>query len=1145
MKLTKKLSSRRGTTLVEILLVVALMAIMLGVAMPNLLSESQAIKLATMDGYARSVAVAVQSKLYGIKNAGTSVDSSYANLNSAAFEKTIVGEDGKDKTVKCVSNFGENAEAGKRYLSGAMTDIDLLKNGKILVVYDPETADVLEVYYSEKDFDVDRLFPSPRESFLSDNFIGLYRGEGAPLPERNIGLPSFTATWGDDEEKYLQLQMTSRPEPELMSKHLGLEVYALLPTNDPKDPSDPLLIYTEGIIESDYKTNNISENDYSRASSTIASETYNPLTLNEIASNDNTMRFAIDSMVIQRAAYGDIKVTKRLYRQNYPNNVSMAEPVLYPRESLENWLDPEFNPYISFGIDAGYKVSDTLQQMLGNSNTKVTDYVKVDGDLKLKVRLYVLKEDSDGNLITEPVGENGCYRYVQDDKYEPFEITSPNSSPYFYSFSDISNEIALASVRDLQNLKYVFTTENKVTQARLYHDINIQDFYDKLVSVRYALLGKDDGVNPAVDFKNPSWPGYANVDNLAVDQIEEADGETLGGSAGFTITGEKDGGCYAIINVQTVSDTWGMGGFIKYAKNIHFENLDIVNPRSYKMNFNTGFIKTDEEGNITGIDRIDWDSGVSGVLCGIAENCTFTNVHCYNDNTQIFKAEGNDAVEYTDKSEWSNAPMSVRIVADSVVGGLVGLAIGQYDTTTFENCGVSVRITTHYNRRTTQCLYAGGLVGIAMGNVSIENSYAACQLSGYYSGGLVGATAKGLFNCGIYNYDGSKIEARYENVKGTLKIENSFSAGRIQRQTRVGGGLIAQVADSTLVDVNNCYSATTWEILPPIAYGTFKGDNKNYYLVEKEIAVPITLNTEAHFNCTGDVFSLKGGDKSGKAITSTDLNKEFNGTTWSNSTRTLEWRHVGTSDPTYCLATDDETGTGTKSTVYPFPMPNGNTQFWGDWNKEPATDITGGFEAKFEGFYCAYYQFNGNNGRTADTALIVPNKFEFTNDNHPTLNGKIINNNIESAEDIWWGGYYDYWGGSVNYTTGVAGMTDVTVSGTNVTFTGAAYYNKSYDPTKGYVDVDVIGTVEGKSSYYLNWDYYGWYFTENTGISKEYLVQSAENENMLSATLNGKTITVTEDEFKEVIGYNSFTFNTNSANLVYQDGCFQVKVVGV
>ncbi len=1147
MNIIKKLKSKRGITLAEVLVVVAIMAIMLSIAVPDLLAESEKIKMSAMDGYARSVAVAVQSKLYGMKNAGTAEGSEYSLLGNVA-EKANIGTDG-EKTVKYVTNFGDKGAIGKAYLlSGALTDTELLQNGKIVVVYDPVTADVLEVFYGEKEFSVKDLFPTVNEAFLKDNHIGLYRGDGAPEPERNIGLPQFTVAWGDDDEKYLELTMQGSPAPELLSKHLGLEVYALLPTADPAK-YDPLLIYTEGLVATQYTAVSVVESSGSTASQKIKAEESAPLTLQKIQQNDRKLRFVIDSMVIPSADYDNCTVKQMLYRNTSPQYVTVADNILCPRESLDNWLNKRFNPYISFGIDAGlYDVSPELVSKLDDDTKKVTDYVAPNQKMELQVKLYVLKENDNGNYETEPIKDGLASRYVEDTDYDSVTVTSQPVNPYFYSSSSRDERvIALASVRDLRNLKYIFETENKIERAQLYHDIDTQQFYNKLTLVRYALIGKDSGV------KN-KWPSYANADTLQVAQITYADGQG-NGRAGFTISGKNaSGGCYAIKNVQNGGADWNRGGFIEYAKNITVEDLDIVNPKIWKISYKANFINTNDKGKITGIN-VQWDNSVSGGLFGVAENCTFTNVHCYNDSTQNFKQEPFEAESY-DPETWVSSPMSTRYIGGSVAGGLVGIAVGtDSEGTKFTNCSASTQINSYYYGAMAQCIYAGGLVGIAMGNVTIEKSYAACQLSGYYSGGLVGAVAEGPFTYKAHYRDGywldgqwiqGQWEAEYDGgVNGTLTIKNSFSAGHIQRQTMVGGGLIAQTNGATVVgegvgpiaqtngatiEAKNCYSASVWEILPPIAYGTFEGDTSNYYLVQDEINVPITLNTEARFTRTaGDVFSLSAGG--GKAVTEAELKGKFT-SGWATASRTLQWWNKGSSGaPTFLLPTDAEPGSvGDRSEDYPFPMPSDNTEFWGDWNQSPATtDISNDFVASFSGFFCVFfYRADDGYQRFIDATAVYELGFGFSG-SLAKLNGKEIKNSVTEPQNIWWASNENADGRPVTaFGTGVAGMTEVTVDGAKITFTGAPYYNSKYNPTKGYVGIDVIGEEEGKGRY-LNWDYYGWYVSN--GLFKlGYLTQSGSGEALSNADAD---FTVEENKFKAAIGYGSFMFNKDDATLAY------------
>ena len=333
MKFLKKLRNRRGMSLIEVLLVVALMMILLGIAMPDLISESRAIKLAGMNGNARAVAVAVQSKLYGMKNKGTTVGSEFYTLNANAGTTQVQTSEGMD--ARYFANFGKTKATGKQILSGAITDSELL-NGKIVVAYDPTTADIFEVFYGESDFlDKEKpvsgmnfvlpnsqLFPAVVEGYLSQNMIGSYFGDPKPEFSRKDGLPPFTAVWRYDDELYLELQMVqgfyNESNKELWDKPLGIEVYAEIPNGPGSRNKKEVLIYAEGMFAEESKVWSYQQNPLDAHSPwvdlKIAADYDNALTLSKIARHTVTetvteegketttektgvLRFAFDSLV--------------------------------------------------------------------------------------------------------------------------------------------------------------------------------------------------------------------------------------------------------------------------------------------------------------------------------------------------------------------------------------------------------------------------------------------------------------------------------------------------------------------------------------------------------------------------------------------------------------------------------------------------------------------------------------------------------------------------------------------------------------------------------------------------------------------------------------------------------------------------------
>ena len=1147
MKPTQKLRSTRGTTIAEVLLVVALVVILLGVAVPDIIGYSKMIKLTAMNDNARAVAVAVQSKLYSMQNSGTSIGSAYANLkeNSTAI-KLKLDDGGEVKDVNYVCSWNDSL-VKQMLFSGAITDIELLKNGYIVVVYDPVTGDILRVYYSEKEIDANKLFPTADgdylttadEDYLKNNFIGEYIGEAAPEPQYKATLPRFSAEWVFDDEMYLQLTMIDIPADSLLNKPLGLEVFANIP-----DVND-VLIYAEGFFASDYQT------DWA---GTIEADSGTPLTLGKIRDNNNHLRFALDSLVTAKAGYG--AAYPYLQHQLYPKLVSMAEDLLYPRNAVATWFDGRSNPYLTV-YNRDYSHSSEVVGKLKDA-APVTSFVPVDKSMSLTIKLHVLSDK-----LKYANYNNSKFYEFDDVAYKPEIIDSENMSPYFYALNGNADSVSISSMRDFNNLNYVFNdSDSSITTAKLAHDISGQEFYEKLVSVRYAAIGKIktvSGNDAAKTFSIDVW-NSANADNIGVNAMNIANrtGKT------FTIDGKKpkggnsEGGNYAISNVEGGGRATYNGGFFGYAENVVFSNIDIVNPRGWRNHYNKEFLSR-QNGKLNNI-ALEWQSVVSGSLVGLAVNCQFDNVHAYIDPSKLLQVEqidggiDGDPREKDPKTKNGNRipqNMNERRIAGTVVGGLVGMAIGDGNgQTTFNNCAASTLLTTEYLFAPSQCVYAGGLVGIAYGGVSIVDCYAACALNGYYSGGLVGATASGTWS---YH---NGIE-KSGTAEGALTMTNSFAAGHIDRLVRVGGGLIACVDDGTKLNVGGCYSAVQWDALPPVAYGTFPGDDstlnkgedstkKNYYIAQTDLFFPVTLNVEAHFKVnSGDV--IFANNPSGIPCTANQLRTYLNATDGYYSAYTARWRYTESDANSF---SDDE-----KKEKYPFPMPNGNNNFWGDWINTGCYNTTGEIATTtpsvvFDRYICPNYVFYLSWGafrrhvdvgelKTKDYTGLYVDK-DPTNSLAALLNGRTIGPDTK----------YGYWAvesmtddGALIYGQGISGATTVVLDADKRNFVlyGPKFYDPGYDPIAGY-DFTPEGTGINLGVSQLNWDYYGFYFTPEFGsgeaFTAKYYVQFDNTDTLtgLNARLeNGdgykQFVYVNEETFKQAVGYVDLTLPTGSGQL--------------
>ena len=758
----------------------------------------------------------------------------------------------------------------------------------------------------------------------------------------------------------------------------------------------------------------------------------------------------------------------------------------------------------------------------------VLQFVDVDQSLRLHVRLYVLSDET--TVLTDSTGASAIVHEAADN-YGRRDIYSININPYFFALANASDTVTLSSVRDLNNLKYLFEDVNPITKATLSGDIDGQQLYDKYIKVNNALKASGSS----------GWGFGSDHDSTGVDSVR------FNHKKEFTLSGKKpDGsGSFKIKSLQLGGRTSSPGGLFEYARNCTFEDLDIVNPKIWRNGRDRGnFLLNDpsDPTQITGITQA-YGSVPSGALVGIAVNCTFKNVRTYLDSKQALQTTNDGGATH------GLFGLTNYRISGTVCGGLVGIAIGEKDhPTTFENCAASSLLNTEFYYNACDCIYAGGLVGIAMGNVSITNSYAASELTGYYAGGLVGAVASGDWKINDYDWASGTAE-------GKLTVTDSFAAGIIMPLVRVGGGLIASIPQKLKnnVSVSGCYSAAQWKILPPAAYGTFEGDKDNYYVYPAQIDTPVTANVLARFTCVGDVFSLRKGvsggpNTSGIPCSAPMLKQQFS--KWSPVTSTTAWSWA-------------ELVQNNPSDEYPFPMPAGNTEFWGEWLRSydsASETAVPAFRQSFVGYYAAYHSVLGEYGRQYDAGLIQTNlAIILTADGKITVGGGTLNSDGATyAKDNSY-----YWAKDVIYNgtllgQGIDSATKITPSATSgkIDFTSAKYYSKDYDPINGSTFLPEADGVADKSNYRslpLLWDFYGFYFLANYSNWREenmkyYISYDAETTQKEGTATRGDTtylngdgfhnfkkIVVNEQEFKAAVGYGTKTLPAANATVAWDN----------
>lgn len=199
MKLFKKMiyRSKKGFTLVEMLIVLALLAILMSVAVPGIASYARRIELMELDDSARAIFMAVQNKMTVMKQSGVEIDFGKTFEEAGIplpdiFEQPLDATpvDGtyiESKPMFALSTDANVRGAGTNNLVTLSAVEGQLYNHNYVIEYDPATGRVFGVFYSEKDIldesyyltnfqkNEDRTF---EKRLQAHELVGYYGGEG-------------------------------------------------------------------------------------------------------------------------------------------------------------------------------------------------------------------------------------------------------------------------------------------------------------------------------------------------------------------------------------------------------------------------------------------------------------------------------------------------------------------------------------------------------------------------------------------------------------------------------------------------------------------------------------------------------------------------------------------------------------------------------------------------------------------------------------------------------------------------------------------------------------------------------------------------------------------------------------------------------
>ena len=232
-----KTSDRRGFTLAEMLVVIAILVIILAIAVPNFIPFKKRIQLMELDDSARSIFMAAQSKLTAMYSVGAdltfedravkidSVPSIYAPAPSGDVpedeEKTVDADMRYLKYIGGVSSEADNIFSGYTDFTNVSSIEGQIYNGNYIIEYDAQTGFVYGVFYAEGDgaSEIENYDPeSIKRDFESrlDTMVGFYGG-GTLEEKYTAGAITTEPTleWYDLEKLMLYIRY---PEGELGKK---------------------------------------------------------------------------------------------------------------------------------------------------------------------------------------------------------------------------------------------------------------------------------------------------------------------------------------------------------------------------------------------------------------------------------------------------------------------------------------------------------------------------------------------------------------------------------------------------------------------------------------------------------------------------------------------------------------------------------------------------------------------------------------------------------------------------------------------------------------------------------------------------------------------------------------------------------------
>ena len=188
MKLLQRMKSKKGFTLVEMVLVIAILAVILAFAAPGVDSYVKRIKLMELDDSARSIFMAAQNKLMTLRSSGKSLN--FEGAESVELENVpdffkegeySDNEKTRPKFTYIKSDDLKKIPEGDSNIISLGAIEDQLYSNEFVIEYDAATGTVFGVFYTEddgalEDYDPENMERGFEERLKAGGTIGYYGG---------------------------------------------------------------------------------------------------------------------------------------------------------------------------------------------------------------------------------------------------------------------------------------------------------------------------------------------------------------------------------------------------------------------------------------------------------------------------------------------------------------------------------------------------------------------------------------------------------------------------------------------------------------------------------------------------------------------------------------------------------------------------------------------------------------------------------------------------------------------------------------------------------------------------------------------------------------------------------------------------------